>query len=272
MKVIVTGAAGKLGRHVVRELVAAGHEVVGLDRKIFRTVFRCRQIDLLNGPRVVAALAGAEAVVHLANHPERTKRLPDPIFAENVAMNFNVFEAARIAATRLIVFASSIQVTRGERQRTDAAVRSPLPWLPLDGALPAMPANPYALSKSLGEEQLRYYVRNTGLTAVALRFPMLVAEPPALTDRLLRNPPLDEAFTWLTHADAARAIQAVLAAPLQGFRTYFAAASRPRINENVEILRQRFFSGVPVKAPLPLASFVDCSALLRDTGWAPRDL
>lgn len=272
MKVVVTGAAGNLGSRVLSELRSAGHEVLGLDRKFAGFSRRWRRINLMDGASVMKALVGAEAVVHLGNHPGRSRRMPDHVLAENVAMNFNVFEAARTAGVRLIVYASSVQVMRGERLISDPATNSTLPWLPLDGNIPAAPSNPYALSKSIGEDLLRYNVRHAEITAVSLRFPCLVANPPSRLIQPKQCPRLDEAFTWLTYADGARLIRAVLVAPLRGFRIYFPAAPLPMVAGEVETLRQQFFPRVPLKVPAPLASFVDGRALREDTGWTPRDV
>lgn len=272
MKVVVTGATGHLGRAVMRELAAAGHDVTGLDKQAGRWGRASRRIDLLDHARVEEALAGAEAVVHLANHTHCRGPTRHRVLRENVTMNFNVFEAARVAGARLMVFASSIQVVRSERQLNDPVARSGLPWLPLDGNIPACPTNAYALSKQIGEDMLRYYVRNAGTTAVAVRFPYLLAEAPPAGGRVMKNPFLDEAFTWLSYADGARLVRAVLAAPLQGFHVFFPAAPRPLVGETAEALRQRYYPNVPLKSPAPLASLVDCRALHDATGWHPQDL
>lgn len=271
MKVVVTGASGHLGVPTLQELRAAGHEVLALDCN-GGAPGSGRIIDLCHAGDARDAIAGAEAVVHLANHPYFHPRQARPQFSENITMNFNVFEAARATGAKLIVFASSIQAIRSERRASDPVVRSTLPWLPLDSDLPAQPTNPYALSKHLGEEMLRYYARNTDVTAVAIRFPYLLPTPPPPEGLKDKNPWLDEAFTWLTFADAARLIAAVLAAPLRGFHTFLPAAPRPRVADTAEALRQRHFVGVPLRSPAPLASLVDCRVIERATGWTPRDL
>jgi nucleoside-diphosphate-sugar epimerase len=161
---------------------------------------------------------------------------------------------------------------RGERLISDPVTRSTLPWLPLDGNIPAFPSNPYALSKCIGEDMLRYNVRHSEITAVSLRFPFLMAKSPTRTLPPKHCQRLDEAFTWLTYADGARLIRNVLVAPLRGFHIYFPAAPQPMVAGEVESLRQQFFPGVPLKVPAPLTSFVDLSAIQADTGWTPRDV
>jgi UDP-glucose 4-epimerase len=270
MNVVVTGAAGKLGRHVVRELRAAGHQVVGLDRRYLGLLPGRRRVDLRDPAQADRRLAGAEAVVHLGNHPYFRPGEGERVFEENMRMNRNTFDAACRHGARQIIFASSIQAVRSEQRLLDAG-GCRLPWLPLDGDLPAAPTNPYARSKSMSEDLLRECAARHPLSAVALRFPYLVQEPPP-ANATLENPFLDEAFTWLSFADGARLIRALLAAPRPGFRIYLPAAARPRVAGDAEGLRLKYYPSIPLKSPPPLASLVDCSAIFRDTGWTPRDL
>lgn len=270
MNVVVTGAAGKLGKCVVRELRAAGHRVTGADRRFTGLLPGRRRADLTRPAPAQALLAGADAVVHLANHPSIPAGDDGSRFADNIAMNRHVFDAARAHDVRIVVFASSIQVVRSDRRLGDPEDGRRLPWLPLSGDLPAAPTNSYALSKKMGEDLLRDLALRPGMSAFAVRFPALVKEPPALR-KPIRNPVIDEAFTWLSFADAARLIRALLASPRPGFRTYLPAAARPWVKGDVEELRQRYFAEVPLKKRMPLTSFVDISAITHDTGWTPQD-
>ena len=68
MQILVTGASGRIGRYVVKELVGAGHRVTGVDILAPEaTSSRFLRVDLTNAGEVYQALAasGAEAVVHL---------------------------------------------------------------------------------------------------------------------------------------------------------------------------------------------------------------
>jgi UDP-glucose 4-epimerase len=273
MKIVVTGAAGRLGRAAVNELMESGHEVLGLDVASVDagSAVICHPVDLLDAESTAAHVQGAEAVVHLGNHTTSYGRPARKVFNENVAMNFNVLEAARESGVCRVVFASSVQVIRGERWAREGKP-SGLSRLPLDGDMPATPANPYALSKAVGESQLLYAAENFGLTTVALRFPALISD----LSRIAMDEPhpdalLDEAFTWLSYRDAARCIRLCLEAPLSGYRCYFPAHPRPWVRQPVEQLRRKYFPDVPVSAPLPLTSFVDGNRLWRELGWSALD-
>ena len=61
MHIAVTGAAGRIGRYVVRDLLAAGHSVQGIDAVAVSGL----QVDLTDAGQVYGALAGADAVVHM---------------------------------------------------------------------------------------------------------------------------------------------------------------------------------------------------------------
>src|SRR5688572_21045244 len=95
MKVLVTGASGKIGSETVAQLLAAEHEVIATDVKPLRPLpVKLHEVNLLDGPGVAALMNGIEAVVHLGNHTGVHKRSSALVFNENIAMNMNVFQAA----------------------------------------------------------------------------------------------------------------------------------------------------------------------------------
>lgn len=279
MKILVTGAAGKLGSVTVKVLADAGHEVRATDRKFVAGSPRVEPSDLLDEHALYRLLDGMDAVVHLGNHPNRfAGPSPQRILAENVAMNANVFSAALDLGVRRIVFSSSIQVMlKSDGIRTD---RSSIPYLPLDGDAPPNPGlNPYALSKQFAEEHLRTAAReNPELTVTVLRFPMLVGEwwsrRIEINAGLLRQDELhlNEATAHLTFRDGARVIAAAIERQAPGYHCYFPAQTLDITNRPPAEVARTFFPGVRTTVPeVELTDLVNRTALERDLGYRPED-
>ena len=273
MNVTLTGASGRLGSETCRLLVEQGHSVRAVDRQERADLpVRVEPADLLERDRCYQVLAGAEAVVHLANHPRYWPGADaQRVFNENVAMNMNVFEAAHDLGVKKIVFASSVQVITGHYTGPTSAAPPPA-CLPLDGNAPADPGNPYALSKYVGEQMLAYFARLGTPSAVAIRFPALIRpeDVPEIRRRVCRFDPRD-GFAWLFFSDAARLLSAVLQSSLPGFRVYLPAARTNGSGKPAADAVRTFYRGVPLRCPLEqMDCLVDISAITRETGWTPQ--
>lgn len=274
MKITLTGAAGHLGSRLGAALIEAGHTVRAVDQVTRRDLsVPVEVVNLLDREKCYALLEGADAVVHLANHSNDFMRDKQRLINENVTMNTNVFQAARELGVQNVVFTSSIQAI-GQGGKVGENHTATLAYLPIDGALPARPTNPYGLSKYLSEEMLRFYAREAGMNCVAIRFPYLSRGLPGAdhisnhvhTDRL------NEAWSYLSFRDASNLIIAILAAPLTGFRIYCPAAQRPLSNQPIGTLIENYYSGIPLKKPHEeIDSFFDISRIKEETGWEPQD-
>ncbi|GLZ09765.1 UDP-glucose 4-epimerase [Actinomadura sp. NBRC 104425] len=158
MLVLVTGAAGFIGSHLVDRLLADGHRVVGVDDfssgRNARTDVEIWRMDVADPalPGRVAALR-PEVVCHLAAQVSVRASVADPLHDArvNALGTANVLEAARAGGARKVVFASSCAVY---------GVPDALP-VPPDAEL--RPASPYAASKVTGEVYLRTYRALHGL-------------------------------------------------------------------------------------------------------------
>ncbi|HLV75995.1 UDP-glucose 4-epimerase [Actinomadura hallensis] len=146
MLALVTGAAGFIGSHLVDRLLADGHEVIGVDDLSsggnVRPGLELWETDV-GDPALVerAARRRPEVIFHLAAQVSVRASVADPRAdaRANVLGTVNVFEAARAAGARKVVFTSSCAVY---------GVPDALP-VPPDAEL--RPASPYAASKVSGE-------------------------------------------------------------------------------------------------------------------------
>jgi UDP-glucose 4-epimerase len=179
---LVTGGAGYIGSHVVRELHAGGHSTVVLD-------------DLSTGrpervppdvPLVVGSVSDRAAVrdaltehrvtgvVHLAarKSPAESILRPDWYHAENVGGLSALLSAMAEAGVSRLLFSSSAAVY--------GVPASPV----VDEKAPTAPINPYGQTKLLGEQLIAAAGRDAGLSWTALRyFNVVGSAEPVLADR-----------------------------------------------------------------------------------------
>ncbi|MEV4254921.1 NAD-dependent epimerase/dehydratase family protein [Spirillospora sp. NPDC049652] len=158
MRVLVTGAAGFIGSHLVDRLLADGNEVAGVDDlstgRNRNDAIETWQVDVAD-PALADRVAAfrPEVVCHLAAQVSVRVSVGDPLAdaRTNVVGTANVLEAARLAGARKVVFTSSCAVY---------GVPDGLP-VPPDAEL--RPASPYAASKVAGEVYAGMYSALHGL-------------------------------------------------------------------------------------------------------------
>ncbi|MGH3391217.1 MAG: NAD-dependent epimerase/dehydratase family protein, partial [Actinomadura sp.] len=153
MLVLVTGAAGFIGSHLVDRLLADGHEVIGVDDLSAGCEARpdgaeFHRLDVADP--ALAELARdrrPEVICHLAAQVSVRVSVADPLHDArvNVLGTVNVLEAARQAAGRKVVFTSS------------SAVYGEPAVLPVPAGAELHPKSPYAASKVCGEVYLEMY-------------------------------------------------------------------------------------------------------------------
>lgn len=170
--VLVTGSAGLLGRHVVRELVSHCR-VHGFDLKRSPEDVPQTIGDITDPVAVRQACAGMDAVVHVAGMPTIWSGSADRIMTINVTGTWNVLHAAEEAGARRVVLCSSDSVA-GFTVKS-GAMKPPL-YAPVDRLHPLHATDPYALSKVLGERIGQSFVERGRLEVVALR-PVFVLYP-----------------------------------------------------------------------------------------------
>ena len=180
MNILVTGGAGYIGSHVVKELLTSGNDILVLDN--FSTGHR-EALDILQGlPEVTQGkrklkvtygdtgdrmvLAGLlqeesiSAIIHLAAFSQVGESMQNPgkYFNNNVARAINILECMALTGVKHIVFSS-----------TAAVYGEPLE-IPIPETHPTAPTNVYGASKQMVEDLLKWYGRTYDIKYISLRY------------------------------------------------------------------------------------------------------
>lgn len=167
MSILVTGGAGYIGSHTVRQLRATGADVVVLDSMEFGNRAAVLDAELVEGDIADHALVtdlcrrrGVTQVVHFAAYKAVGESMEQPgrYWRNNVAGSVELLEALVEAGVGQLVFSSSCSV-----YGTPAVV-------PVDETAPIHPESVYAETKAMIERALYWYSETKGLRSVSLRY------------------------------------------------------------------------------------------------------
>lgn len=247
MRVVVTGGAGKIGAYVVRELTAS-HAVTVFDRLPPADAKDIRLIrgDIENFDEVVQALAGADAVIHLAGIPMPGKVPDHVLFRTNVLGTYNVHEACYRLGIKRAVSTSSGAVlgwAYGERELIPK-------YLPIDEDHPLNPHDPYGISKLCGEEIARAYALKCGMEAIALRPPRVLFPDGArrLREQGGDHPKKFVLCAYIDARDLAQAYRRAVETPDLKHGVFFIAADDSTVAEPLCELLPRLMPALGEKA------------------------
>lgn len=198
MKYLITGGAGFIGSHIARALLGQGENVRIFDNFSSgkRENLKGLDVELVEGDlrdnaKVMDAVKGVDIIFHEAafvSVPESMEK-PQECFDVNVTGTSLLFEAARKAAVKRVVIASS------------AAVYGDSTAMPLVENTPLKQLSPYATSKRIDEKYAELYTNQFGLEVAALRYfnvygprqrpdSMYAAAVPIFIRRMLDNKPI----------------------------------------------------------------------------------
>jgi len=178
VKVLITGGAGFIGSHLVRQLLAADHKVTVLDNVSTGTwqhlpggkaACSCWEMDIRDkAVREKIEQAGFDVIVHLAGQTMVDVSIKDPEFdaVENIMGTVNVLEAARHSGVKRVIFASTAAAYGNVTEEK----------LPIREEEELAPMSFYGLTKVTVEKYLKLYHELYGLDYVALRFANVYGE------------------------------------------------------------------------------------------------
>jgi uronate dehydrogenase len=159
--VLVTGAAGAIGRAACCGLTARGHSVRGFDLRMPAEPIEGVEIqlgDLTDEAAVHSAVSGVDAVVHLAACPDEAD-FKGELLGPNVIGVYHVLEASRIHQVGRVVVTSSGQTIQGHDWRRNL--------ITVDESY--SPLTHYAVTKVMAEAWARYYAFQHGMSMIVVR-------------------------------------------------------------------------------------------------------
>ena len=286
MRVLITGASGKLGAYVIRQLEEE-YELALMSRSRPASEFaRFPWIegDLCEWEDCRRAVAGVDAIQHIGaqpwptDHPAMRERveeenLPfDATFRSNMLGTYYLMQAAVEAGVKTVVMAGSNCALGHGFRISDSPF--PIEFLPINETHPTYPEDSYSFSKRAGEDLLASFSRAYGIRTYVTRIAGVC--PPERRQQMAAeargasswNPWLN---CWVGSEDVASAHRLLMeAAPdLPVHDVYFLNGDDTTALEPTRELVERFN---PPLAPLAAEleghqSFFSCDKLKRAVGW-----
>lgn len=286
MKVLITGASGKLAAYIIRDL-AADYEVVLMSRRKPADEFSHLpwiEGDLANFADCERAVAGVDAIQHIGaqpwpvDHPSMRARaaeqgIPfDATFKSNMLGSYYLMQAAVEAGVKTVVMAGSNCALGHGFRISDTPF--PIERLPIDETHPTWPEDSYSFTKRAGEDLLASYSRAYGIRTYVTRIagicPLERRQAMAANAKPVQSwsPWL---YCWVSSEDVTSAHRMLMeAAPeLPVHDVYFLNADDTSTLEPSLELIERFNPGL-LSLVTQLdghASFLNCDKLKQAVGW-----
>ena len=269
-RVLVTGASGRIGRHLV-DALAGDYEVTVLDLAPPVQDVPFVEGNVLDLDTVRASMAGQDAVIHLAAIDIGVPAEPEAYFGTNVMGTWNTVQAAREAGIGKVVLASSISATGIGEMRPDF----PPEYLPVDEAHAMNPKHAYGVSKLVVEDIARSFALHGDVSITCLR-PVAVVVDSNLRRTVDRA--ADPHHPWLaayvTGEETGRAFAAALEYDAPFDALFIAADDSASPVPTLERLAGVYGAAPPVHDPEwferdPRASPIDATRAKQRLGWRP---
>lgn len=207
-KIVLTGAAGRLGSYLREPLLQICNELVSTDLADDLGPLYSGEsyvtADLADLDAMVDLLQGADMVVHFGAIGDEAPF--DQILGPNIIGVYNIWEAAHRNGVRRVVYASSIHVV-GMYPKTECVGTD----------VPHRPDSFYGLAKCFAEDLARLYWEKRQVESVCLR--ILSAAP-------VGNP--RAVGSWLSYDDLVRLVRRAIDTPVTGFTVIYGVSDNDR--------------------------------------------
>ena len=290
MRYLVTGGTGFLGSYVIRDLLAQGEPVIGLDTvtrsDILNAVLGSQAKDVNIIPGDVTDLTqlnsvvkehNIDVIIHLATML-RDACEKDPVRAikVNCEGTVNILEVAKIAGLKRVVWASSVNVFAGYLEGEKL----------LDDT-PTWPTNVYGACKAMNEFMAGHYFEKFGVDSIGIRFSIIVGPgrvrgtplQSELVDKPARGIPAtvpfgDGSISWLGVQDASRAILLAATVPATKTRVFNISGDFRPIKDGVEYIKKVLPEAKITVIPgiYPRGPKVESEAIKDELGFEPQKM
>ncbi|MGV3490927.1 MAG: NAD-dependent epimerase/dehydratase family protein, partial [Devosia sp.] len=262
---------GGVGRAIIKEARAQGHELVCIDRVAAPETEETRdlhfiQADMDEYEKLVAAFAGCDALIHMAAIPSPGRHPDHIVHNNNVVGSYNALQAAVDNGIMRICQASSVNAIGHSYSRDPH-----YDYLPIDEEHANYSEEPYSLSKWICEAQADAFARRwDDISIASMRFHWVVPE----RDLAARNftpdapNPKKHLFAYTRFGAAARACLLGLEGKFKGHEAFYIVAPDTTLDIPSREAAAKFFPGIAIKGELSgRQAFFNSSKAERILGW-----
>ena len=285
MNVLVTGAAGFIGSHVVEHYLNKGYKVIGFDNLISGTLrnlefakdnknFSFYQIDIRDRDKLFEYFFNVDILIHAAALADIVPSITNPVnyFETNVTGTLNIMEYCKAAKVKKIIYIAS-----------SSCYGIPSTY-PTPEYADISPEYPYALTKYLGELVALHWSKVYKIPVISLRL-FNVYGPRARTNsnygavlgvflaQKIANKPLtivgdgDQSRDFTHVADVVRAIDAAAVTNKKGI--YNVGSGKTYKIKYLASLISEWYVNIPKRPGEPNCTFADISKIGEELNWTP---
>jgi nucleoside-diphosphate-sugar epimerase len=278
MKILITGAAGLIGKEVAKGLVLAGFEVLATD--LVKDELSPTQSfvvgDLVSSDFISQLDFSCDAIVHLGSIPRPGIASDETVLHNNVIGTYHVFASAVEKKVPLVIYASSLSIY-GYAWSTGTSPD----YVPVDEKHPLYHFESYALSKEMNERSADMWANRSETAFVGLRFPHThteavfaeLAQKMREGDKEILEQGAKIFWAYLDLRDAVQGILTVIEKGAQGSKTYNFAAPDTYADRPTREMMAEFHPASKITSTISgYDSIIDCSQWRTDYGYEPQYL